>query len=150
MRSMHHFALALSAGLIAVSSVVAQGKSTAPSAQVAPLVTNLHQVIQTLNAALHDYDGHRAAAVHETHKAIHALHPHHKLPAAPATTTAPTVKPALTKEDQKTSDAQLMAAMQQLQTLSTQIAANSSPHAPKAVTHVQAAMAELKIALSIK
>ena len=38
-------------------------------------VAELNTTIKLLQAADHDYKGHRAQAVHDIHKAIHALHP---------------------------------------------------------------------------
>ena len=92
MRLIHLVVLSLTVSFLAAASVFAVPTKTPQiDPTVAPFVAQLHQVVQVLNGANHDYDGHRAAAVHEVHKAIHALHPHHKV-VQPGTVT---VKPAV-------------------------------------------------------
>jgi hypothetical protein len=151
MRVIFNVALALTAGFLAATCLHAAPTKPVPPPDpaVAAYVTQLHAVIKTLNEADHDYDGHRAKAVHLTHKAIHILHPHHK-PPQPGTTTT-TVKPAVkappTKEAQAISDAQLTNAMNALAKLQPQLA--TAGHT-KASAEVLEAIAELKVALSIK
>jgi hypothetical protein len=111
-------------------------------------IKELHQIKVLLERADHDYKGHRAAAVKEITKAIHALgansgqhqktgvHPH-------------TGKP---HEAQALSDAQLRAAIQSLVTVSQQLqsAGAKNPRAGKAALDVQLAVKQLNMALAIK
>jgi hypothetical protein len=147
MRSLRTAALALAMGLLAGVPVFAARAKSAPSdPAAAQIVTELRQVVHLLNEANHDYEGHRAEAVHLVHKAIHALHPHHKHKA----TTKPVVKAPAAKEDQAKSDAQLKAAIQALQTVLTQLSSSNIAHHQKAAADVQAAINELNKALAIK
>ena len=149
MRSIRTAALALSAGLLTAATVAAAPTKVPPPVDpaVAPFVKVLHEVVLLLNEANHDYDGHRAKAVHEVHNAIHALHPHHK---HPGVTVKPPVKAPPVKEDQKVSDAQLTRALQILQTLQPSLASSSTPNVQKAAVDVAAAITEIKTALAIK
>jgi hypothetical protein len=132
--------LALGAGQ--VSAV--KGGGTLPYAQV---VLELNQTRALLQQANHDYDGFRAKAVGQVTKAIHALvqgRPHktvhHAHPSQPAV-----------HEPQAKSDAQLRQAMQQLQVVLNQLGTrNGDPQAGAAMTHVQAALADLNQALKIR
>ena len=113
-----------------------------------PIVNELVQTRNLLQAADHDYKGHRSAAVKEITKAIHALdanggqhkktgvHPH-------------TGKP---HEVQALSDAQLRAAIQALVTVGQQLqsAGAKYPRAGKAALDVQLAVKQLNMALAIK
>ena len=154
MRSIRTAALALSAGLLTAATVAAAPTKVPPPVDpaVAPFVKVLHEVVLLLNEANHDYDGHRAKAVHEVHNAIHALHPHRKAvrPGTTPTPKPPTVKQPAPKEDQAKSDAQLKAAIQALQTVQTQLSSSTAAHHKKAAADLQAAIAELNTALAIK
>jgi hypothetical protein len=153
MRPIHTAALALTTGLLATTPVLAGPTKPVPSDPiVAQVVAELHKVVQLLNEANHDYQGHRAEAVHYVHKAIHALHPHRKAvrPGTTPTPKPPTVKQPAPKEDQAKSDAQLKAAIQALQTVQTQLSSSTAAHHKKAAADLQAAIAELNTALAIK
>lgn len=147
--------LASSASAQAVAAPVA-GSTAAPttSAKHAAL-ENLRKAHRLLATADRDYDGHRARAAEEVHKAIRALEGKHRKKApgtAPVPVPAPiTVKPAKPKspaahEPQATSDAQLQAALQLLQASTTEINARH----PRAASNVAAAIRELNMALKIK
>ena len=102
----------------------------------------------------HDYQGHRAKAVHEITQAIHDLEGKHahagkkggahagKKPAGAGNSKGS----AKLKEPQATSDAQLKQAIQML----TQIESQLGNTHPKARTSVQMAIQELNTALTIK
>jgi hypothetical protein len=152
MRSLRTAALVLAAGCLFAAPVSARQKKVPPAPvdpAVAAVVQQLHQAAKLLDEANHDYDGHRAKAEHEVHKAIHALHPAHRHPHlnAPA---GPRVKEPAMKEDQKVSDAQLDKALQILQTLQPSLASSSTPHVQKAAVDVAAAITEIKAARAIK
>jgi hypothetical protein len=107
-----------------------------------------------LTHADHDYDGHRAKAAEEVHKALKELGHHHKK-AAPAPVAAPgavvATKPVhasapKVREPQAASDAKLREAKDILQAVSTHL---TGKH-PKAAANVQAAIAEINTALAIK
>ena len=118
---------------------------------------NLRQAHKLLVLADHDYDGHRARAAAEVHKAIRELEgKHHPKKVVSGTTPVPVptpiiVKPAKPKqpamrEPQAASDAQLQEALQLLQASTTEI---NSKH-PRAAANVAAAIRELNTALKIK
>ena len=69
--------------------------------QTLEVLKELHHAHRLLEEANHDYDGHRAKAAEELHKAIKALEatvPHHH---HPAVTTKPPVKEPAVREDQE-------------------------------------------------
>jgi hypothetical protein len=143
----HRFALILGAGLLLAVPTLAAPPIPAPPAQFAGTVKELHEIIQVLEVAKHDYDGHRAAAVHEIHKAIRALHPHHKPPVA--TKPAPKTTP-LPGETQAMSDVLLKQALDALLVLHPKLTGSSKPEEVKSAADLATAIAELKIALAIK
>ena len=115
-------------------------------------VAELNTTIKLLQAADHDYQGHRAQAIHDIHQAIHALHPtanHNKSSAPGGKVTGKNVTAkgqGANKEPQAVSDAQLKQAIAQLNTVQGQLKA-----APPAALHsVQAAVKQLQVALTIK
>lgn len=127
-----------------------------------PIVQGLHQTKALLNAAIHDYVGHRAKAVHEVTKAIHALDPPNAR-ATPKKAAPPTPAPAAGQvapagkgaqaagENQAASDKQLQQAIQQLRALQTQLETlPADARASTAVGHVRGAIHELNTALQIK
>ena len=120
------------------------GKGKGDNTQI---VEELHHVVKLLNEADRDYDGHRAKAVEEVHKAIKALDAKHKPPAVGTTTTP---KPPPPKEEQEKSDKQLNAARDKLQTIQTKLAGMAGEHHKKAAADVGIAIQELNTALKIK
>jgi hypothetical protein len=115
-------------------------------------IKELHQIKSVLERADHDYKGHRAAAVMEITKAIHALEAHggqHQKPATHAQHGKTHGKP---HEPQAFSDAQLRAAIQGLSAVSQQLqgVGGKNPRASKAAGDVQLAIKQLNIALTIK
>ena len=115
---------------------------------------NLRQAHKLLVNADHDYDGHRARASEEVHKAIRELEGKHhakKVVSGNVPSAAPVVKPAKHKEpavheSQASSDEQLQQALQLLQSAQAEI---NSKH-PKAAGNVTAAIREINTALKIK
>jgi hypothetical protein len=142
---------ALVVGLLAVAPAVANpNKTTAPATgPIAGILKDIHGTVALLNAANHDYNGHRAKAVHYLKEAAHALEqsPHHHAHHHHTTT----VKAPAVHEDQKVSDAQLRAAVQQIKADMTVVAAlPASSHHQKALVDLAAAIKELDVALTIK
>ena len=143
------------------------GNGTNTNSLFSTQVAELNTTIKLLQAADHDYQGHRAQAVHDIHQAIHALHPtanHNKSSATGGKVTGKTVtgktvtgktitaktvtakSQGANKEPQAVSDAQLKQAITQLNTVQGQLKA-----APPAALHsVQAAVKQLQVALTIK
>ncbi len=111
-------------------------------------IKELHQINALLERADHDYKGHRAAAVKEITKAIHALEAnggqHKKTGVHPHT--------GKQHEAQALSDAQLRTAIQGLVAVSQQLqsAGAKHPRAGKAALDVQLAVKQLNMALAIK
>ena len=111
-------------------------------------IKELHQIKVLLERADHDYKGHRAAAVKEITKAIHALEAnggqHQKTGVHPHT--------GKSHEAQALSDTQLRAAIQALVTVGQQLqsAGAKYPRAGKAAVDVQLAVKQLNMALAIK
>ena len=128
---------------------LALGSTT--SAQVVPttkaeLIQELRSAHKLLVEADHDYDGHRAKAAAEVHKAIRELEGKHhsKKPHATVAKTKPAKEPAV-HEPQATSDAQLQQAQAILQGVQSKM--NSYP---KVTANVTAAITEISTALKIK
>jgi hypothetical protein len=145
----------------AAASPLSAAARQAEKQQVAQLITQLHQAKVLLETAIHDYDGHRAAAVHQVHSAIRALEEHHHK--ANANQTNPNkvnqanpqaANPGngnITPQEQAASDKQLKQAdVMILQTLAGMPSSSSSPHLVKAAQHLTEAHSELKTALNIK
>ncbi len=120
-------------------------------AEVFQALKSAHQLLSEAN---HDYDGHRAKADQEVHKALKDLGYHHKKgepgsapkdgPAA-AKKAAPASQPA-THEAQATSDEQLRQARHLLRGVLSQLG-SSHPHA---AGHVKAAIHEIDRALTVR
>lgn len=144
-------------GVLAVAALVASSASVAQAAkgQKVEVLDQLRSAHKLLASADHDYDGRRAKAMEEIHKAIHEIEGKHKkivTTTTPVTTTpavvatTPKVKKAKVMESQAASDAKLHEAMDILAGVQGEISA----HHPKAKSHVDAAMGHLKVALNIR
>ena len=120
-------------------------RQVVPAANSA-VVQHLHHVVKLLNEADHDYDGYRAKAVHNVHKAIKALEPHHHAPAP----VAPGTKPPAPKEKQEKSDGQLKEALKTLGALQGTLQGLAGKHHQQAALDVAAAMTDLNTALKIR
>jgi len=142
-------------GGLGLASFASAQSTTAPPASTpakhAALET-LRQAHRLLVHADHDYDGRRARAAEEVHKAIKDLEGKHapknvQPGSAPAVASQPAkVKQPKMHESQGNSDAQMRQALQLLQTALPQI---SSKH-PHATARVTAAIHEINVALKIK
>jgi hypothetical protein len=130
----HAFGLMI-LGLLAVRA----SAQTAQQEAHAVVLEDLKKAHHLLVEAKHDYDGHRAKAAHEVHKAMKELGYHHK-----ATGTAKSGGGS--KEDQTVSDGQLREAHELLKKAETFL----TKHHPKAHANVRAAMGEIATALKIK
>jgi hypothetical protein len=143
------------AGLSLASLVSAQPVTTTTSA----IGTAKHAVLQSLRQAHkllvnadHDYDGHRARAAEEVHKAIRELEGKHRVNKAqtgmaPVVTTKPAkVRQPAMHESQANSDAQLRQALTILQGVQTEL----NSHHPKAFANVTAAIGQINTALRLK
>jgi hypothetical protein len=146
---------ALLAGLAQVSTAMAQtGPAAAKQSAHAELIQTLRSAHRLLVAADHDYDGHRAKAAEEVHKALKELGYHHKKAQTGTTpTNGEAVPPKAAQagqprvhQPQATSDAQLRQAQQLLQGVLTQLTAKH----PKANVNVKTAITEINTALAIK
>jgi hypothetical protein len=135
----------------AVTTPPAKGAAKHASQSVA--VKNLRQAQKLLAEADHDYDGHRAKAAEGVHKALEEMgHKHHAKKVVAGSTPATTA--AIPKaahsgkqgeqEAQAVSDSQLGQAQHLLETSLTEITAQH----PRAVAHVEKAIAEIKAALA--
>ena len=111
----------------------------------AAMIEDLKKAHHLLAEADHDYDGHRAKAAEEVHKALKELGHHHK-PAAGTAKSSPGTGSTGSKEDQAASDAQLREAHELLVKAETFL----TKHHPKAHANIQAAIGEINVALSIK
>jgi hypothetical protein len=148
----------LGVAVLAVQSISraqpTQQNQGAGRGQRTEIVTQLRAAHKLLVEADHDYSGHRARAAEEVHKAIHELTgPHQPKPSgsggAPKGVTAnkpSKVSERSDKEPQANSDAQLQQAQSILQSALGEVNARN----PKAATNVQAAIAEITTALSLK
>ncbi len=149
-------------GLVFDSSAVArqvnrrQNKAAVKAVAAAEVINALATAHQLLAVADHDYDGHRALAAKEVHKALMGLghrqvNAQTGMPGAASPPAAGGKKAALTgqtqgKESQASSDAQLRQAMQLLQGTLPYI---GSRH-PKAAANVNAAIGQINTALTLK
>jgi hypothetical protein len=136
-------------GAARVSAFPPATSATSPKKTV---VTQLRATRTLLQQADHDYQGHRAKAVHEITLAIHALVPPKKTRPRPAgIKPAPGIaRPDRNNESQAVSDTQLKQAMQQLNTLQPQITSLTSGNVTAASAAVTKAIQELQTALQIK
>lgn len=140
------------ATLVVLSLAVSSSQAAIGVSPYGKQIRELHQIKSVLERADHDYKGHRAAAVMEITKAIHALEAHggqHQKSATHAQHAKTNSKP---HESQALSDAQLKAAIQGLAAVSQQLqsAGAKHPRAGKAAGDVQLAIKQLNIALAIK
>jgi hypothetical protein len=109
----------------------------------------LHEAFTTLAQADHDYDGHRVDAMKQIHLALETLSGKTKVKTHASTARATQVKPAAHKasrkepESQAASDAKLRAAEGLLQQVSGEVSG-------VVLQHVQAALAQLNTALSVR
>jgi hypothetical protein len=119
------------------AGAVAVAKQTTATAK---LIQELKAARALLHRANHDYDGHRAKAIHHVTHAIHALEgtPVPKHHAAKA-------KGPAVHEPQSVSDAQLQQALQQIKMVQTQLAGGTT-----ASTHLADAVVQLETALKIR
>jgi hypothetical protein len=148
--------LTLLLGLILGSAAPAQAiiAPKVKNREKAELLKELHAAHKLLAEADRDYDGHRAKAALEVHKAIKELGGRLHLKKGSTTPTTPTAPPAAkttgklpaVREPQAVSDGQLNQARSILQGLQTELSA----HHPKAGANVTAAIAEIDTALKIK
>ncbi len=161
-------AMALLVGLAVATASWAQ--STPPSQGQPPtqgqhkgergkLIEELRAAHRLLDEANHDYDGHRAKAAHEVHKAIKDLAYQHKKAESGQTpgnggnhgsgTHEPNKAAQSGKEHepQGNSDSQLREAHEILKTVLGQI--NATKH-PKAAGHIKEAIHEIRLALKMK
>jgi hypothetical protein len=106
------------------------------------ILAELHQAHHLLSLANHDYSGHRAKAHQEVGRAIHLLHthPHHVAHVAKHGKGRPAIH-----EAQQISDAQMLQAAQNLQTIIGQLTALQST--PLAHPNVNAAGSALQQAI---
>jgi hypothetical protein len=149
--------LALVVSFAAASTAAAQSapQPGAKKLEKAELISELRSAHKLLAEADRDYDGHRAKAAEEIHKAIRELRGKQHAKAAEAgsapaaavvVTKPPKAKHAGAHEPQADSDAQLSKALAILAGVQAELTA----HHPKASANVLAAIAEINTALRIK
>ena len=125
-------------GILAVRA----SAQTASQEAHAVVLEDLKKAHHLLVEAKHDYDGHRAKAAHEVHKAMKELGYNHK-----STGTAKSgARGTGTKENQAVSDGQLREAHELLRKAEAYL----GKHHPKAHANVRAAIGEIATALQIK
>jgi hypothetical protein len=150
--------LTLLVGLAFGSTCHAQAASAVSTTATGPraaLIKQLRSAHKLLVIADHDYDGHRARAAEEVHKAIRDLEGKNHAPkiqtgstTTPASGTATPQKARRSgpREPQGTSDAQLNQALAVLKSVQTEL----NGHHPRAAANVAAAIGQINTALSIK
>ncbi len=138
--------IAFGAALGLASPALAQAAKGAKQAAHSELIKELRSAHKLLAEADRDYDGHRAKAAEEVHKALKDLGYEHKKGAKTAAKKAANAKEPPVHEPQATSDAQLR---QALDILKAALPRLEGKH-PKAAANVTAAIAEIKTALAIK
>jgi hypothetical protein len=136
---------------IAVARQVNKANKAAKAVAVTEVINTLRTAHQLLTAADHDYDGHRALAAREVHKALKELGHRQTNAQTGAAGTAGTKKAATVgqtkgNESQANSDAQLRQAQQLLQGVLPQFGTRH----PKAAGNVKAAIGQINAALAIK
>jgi hypothetical protein len=153
----------VSAAVLALLGTLAfESTSSAQSPPTKQAKGEWGQVVEQLRAAHkllveadHDYSGHRARAAEEVHKAIKELtgyhHPKVTQPGTTSTAATSSIKPSKVQqsagaEAQATSDAQL----RQAQTILSGVQGKLNSRHHKAAANVQAALAEITMALSVK
>jgi hypothetical protein len=138
------------AGATMSASAAGQQKNTAATANPnAQMIMQLKTFRTALQNANHDYEGHRAKAVHEITKAIHAL----EGTAVPKAKKNAGTKGAANKgnnEPQSVSDAQLQQVLKGLQTMQSQIGSNPTGTVAEVNTLISVAITELETALKVK
>ena len=137
--------MTLLVGLAMGSTSSAQVVPAAPAATKTELIQELRSAEKLLVEADRDYDGHRAKAAAEVHKAIKELggkHAGKKLHSASTAKVKPG-KGTAVHEPQATSDSQLQQAQAILQGIPTK-------SYPKVTANVTAAITEINTALKIK
>jgi hypothetical protein len=135
------------------------GRAVQPATAATGVVAQLKAIRAVLEHADHDYKGHRAKAVQEITKAIHAIEgvgarraaltPQQKAALQAARQAKIATKQGASKpegEPQALSDQQLKSMVTQL----TQVSAQIGTAKPVAQQHVQNAIVELQAALAIK
>ena len=137
-------------GLASTTWAQATPVKESPHAEVIKILRHAHRL---LVIADHDYDGHRAKAAAEVHKALKELGYHHPKaqpakPAANGTVVPPHAGQPKVHEAQATSDQQLREASAHLEKALNRL--TSTGKHPKATANVRAAIAEIKTALKIK
>ena len=142
-KSLGLFLLACAAGAAVGVSFVSAAPPRKPQSPYLAQIGALHAVKVLLEGADRDYDGHRAAAVKAVTAAMHALETGYAHVAFPK----PNGKGGT--EAQALSDRQLNDAITNLQTIQTQLK-GATAQAAAASTGINAAIAELKVALTIK
>jgi hypothetical protein len=143
---MRPFSMLLFAGVV---SFFVSGADTASAQKGAKktadqiLITQLEAIRTTLNNANHDYDGHRASAVHHISHAIHIIQH-----AKPHPNPGEHFKAAKVgnNEPQAVSDAQLKMAQTALQSLTVP----ATKHQAKVQEHLTKAVGELQTALMVR
>jgi hypothetical protein len=144
----------LAGGLLWTSPALGQALTPPSAALQGPtlIVGELKQIRKVLEMADHDYKGHRAAAVHEITKAIHAFEPPGtmKKGAGKKLGGGAGLKKGGNNEPQSVSDAQLAQSVKNLQTVVTQIGTNPTGNAAVAQAALTKAIEELETALKIK
>jgi len=145
--------------IVGVGTPAAFGQTPAPKPGQTPNASNTNagthaQIIAELKATRallhkgdHDYQGYRHKAVHQITEAIHALEGVKGVPQKPH---KPIGNHTNGHEPQSVSDGQLAQAVQQLQTVQSQLAGNQHHRAVAANKHVSNAIQDLQTALKIK
>ena len=122
---------------------IAKSQNAAIATQI---ISELQTVRTLLNAANHDYKGHRAAAVHQVTHAMHVLQygKNHPNP-------GPHYTPAKggNREAQAISDAQLRQAMAALQQINVQLANTPGQHHAATIAAINRAIQEINQALKV-
>jgi hypothetical protein len=144
-------------GVVVTSLVLAGGSvSTAHGQVLTPpagtiangqAIAQLKSIRTVLHNADHDYQGYRAKAVHQVTEAIHALEGIKNPPKKPH---KPVHGQKSLREPQAVSDTQLSQAIQQLQTVQTQLGTSPGNHTVAAGKHISQAIQDLQTALKIK
>jgi hypothetical protein len=151
--------LAYSDGDAAVKpTAVAQTKTGANANSHGQVLSELHQAKHLLDHANHTYNGHRAKADHEIHKAIHILHPeHHKKSTAASSTAAKTAAKSTTptkaphqkgtRESQQASDTHLRQAEKLVHAALLELKGHHGEKAHQASKHLHHAAHEIQLAI---
>ena len=129
-----------------VNVPVAQARKNVPHTANMQIARELEAVRALLNKANHDYNGHRAAAVHEVTHAIHILEhgKHHPNPGNHFIAAQGRIR-----EPQQVSDVQLQQAILALQTIAVQLHGTNGQHHTQAALVVKKAIYNLHVALKV-